>query len=164
MVGCCSPRCIACPLHAQMSASSPSIYLIPATGATPGGSTPSASTAAVPAAAAAGSGAAAAGHSSAFWLRVQSVTLRPGQQRKIPVVFSPMSPGPHRCAIVAMERGRRSEVVWEIAGTADMPVPSARLAERVPSAAGPVTLLLRIPPLNAQREGAAEAVLDARVR
>jgi len=40
---------------------------------------------------------------------------------EFPVVFSPMTPGAHRCAIVAMERGRRSELVFEIAGTADLP-------------------------------------------
>jgi len=116
------------------------------------------------AAAVAAAPAASAPPSSAFWLRLFSLTLRPGQSRKIPVVFSPMTPGPHRCAIVAMERGRRSEVVWEVAGTADMPPPIARLAERVPSGTAPVTLLLRVPPINAQREGAAESVLDARVR
>jgi hypothetical protein len=97
-----------CSLRSQISAAHPSIYLQQNLDESSGGSPSNASSLAVASTEAA---AGAAAPTSAFWLRVHSLTLRPGGTRKIPIVFSPMSPGQHRCAIVAVERGRRSEVV-----------------------------------------------------
>jgi hypothetical protein len=54
--------------------------------------------------------------------------------------------------------------VWEIAGSADFPPPIAKLTDRIPFSDAASTILLRVPPINAQRIGAVEAVLDAQVR
>ncbi len=53
--------------------------------------------------------------------------------------------------------------MWELSGAADLPPSSAKLTDRVPFTEASTTLLLRVPPINAQRTAAVEAVLDAQL-